>query len=131
MNQSSKEIVQPEQVLNSEQKEQDKQVSPANGNTNVVCQGGKFCYCQSQIEGGKYCKQQCNHCKEYYAPLEEKQKVRQVLEKKLKKIEKELDKCRTSTLEDGWQTQRYAKKARKWDIMAQEKFKLQSQLEEL
>lgn len=61
----------------------------------------------------------------------EKQKVRQMLEKKLEKIEKELNGCRTSVMQDGWQTQRYAKKARKWDILAQEKFKIQSQLEEL
>ena len=91
----------------------------------------EFNYCQLQIEGGKYCKEQCDHCKEYFAPLEEKKKVRQLLEKKLEKIEKELNRCRTSTLEDGWQTQRYAKKARKWDILAQEKFKIQSKLDEL
>ena len=90
-----------------------------------------FSYCQSQIEGGKYCRHQCKHCKEYYAPLENKEKIRQGVRKKLKKIEKDLDGCRTSVLQDGWQTQRYAKKARKWDILAQEKFKIQSQIEEL
>lgn len=52
------------------------------------------------------------------------------LRKKLDKIEKELDKCRTSTLQDGWQTMRYAKKARKWDYYAQEKMKLLQQIEE-
>jgi len=30
----------------------------------------EFKYCQSQIEDRKRCKSQCNHCKEYYAPLE-------------------------------------------------------------
>jgi hypothetical protein len=27
-------------------------------------------YCQSQIEGNRKCKDQCEHCKEYYEPLE-------------------------------------------------------------
>lgn len=31
---------------------------------------GEFMYCQSEIEGGKMCKTQCDHCKLYYAPLE-------------------------------------------------------------
>ena len=43
---------------------------------------------------------------------------------RLSKVEKELDTCRTSVLQDGWQTQRYAKKARKWDVLAQLKMKL-------
>lgn len=30
----------------------------------------KFSYCQSQIEGKKFCKIQCDHCKLYYSPLE-------------------------------------------------------------
>jgi hypothetical protein len=34
------------------------------------------------------------------------------LKKRLEKIEKELDKCRTSSFVDGWQTQRHAKKSR-------------------
>ena len=29
-----------------------------------------FKYCQSQIEGRKKCKTQCNHCKQYYKTLE-------------------------------------------------------------
>jgi hypothetical protein len=29
-----------------------------------------FRYCQSQIEDNGKCKEQCEHCKEYYAPLE-------------------------------------------------------------
>lgn len=52
------------------------------------------------------------------------------LKKKLAKVEGELDKCRTSTLQDGWQTMRYARKARKWDVLAQEKMKLLQQIEE-
>lgn len=31
-------------------------------------------YCQSEIEGGFICSNQCNHCKEYYAPIENKKK---------------------------------------------------------
>ena len=50
--------------------------------------------------------------------------------KQLEKIEAALDKCRTSILEDGWQTMRYAKKSRKWDYYAQEKMKLLQQIEE-
>lgn len=29
-----------------------------------------FRYCQSQIEDNGKCKEQCEHCKEYYSPLE-------------------------------------------------------------
>jgi hypothetical protein len=28
-----------------------------------------FFYCQRQIEGESMCKEQCEHCKEYYKPL--------------------------------------------------------------
>ena len=51
--------------------------------------------------------------------------------KRLKKIELELEKCRTSSYVDGWQTQKHAKKSRKWDILAQEKIKIQTQLNDL
>ena len=54
----------------------------------------------------------------------------QKLKIKLEKIEKELDKCRTSSFIDGWQTQKHAKKARKWDYYAQEKMKLIQQIED-
>jgi hypothetical protein len=43
----------------------------------------------------------------------------QKLHTKLKKIETELSKCRGSVFDDGWQTQRYAKKMRNWDFYAQ------------
>jgi allantoicase len=52
------------------------------------------------------------------------------LRKRLDKIEKELDKCRTSSFIDGWQTQRHAKKSRKWDVLAQDKMKLIQQIED-
>lgn len=29
-------------------------------------------YCQSEIESNGKCEQQCDHCKEYYEPLESK-----------------------------------------------------------
>lgn len=51
------------------------------------------------------------------------------LKKKLEIIEKELDKCRTTVLVDGWQTQRFAKKSRKWDYYAQEKNRLRELIE--
>lgn len=53
------------------------------------------------------------------------------LKKRLEKIEKELDKCRTSSFVDGWQTQRHAKKARKWDVLAQKKMKLIQQINDI
>lgn len=53
------------------------------------------------------------------------------LKKRLEKIEKELESCRTSSFVDGWQTQRHAKKARKWDILAQQKMKLIQQINDI
>ena len=56
----------------------------------------------------------------------------QKLKNKLEKVEKELEKVRGyRPLTDGWQTQRYAKKSRKWDILAQEKTKLRNQIDDL
>jgi hypothetical protein len=50
--------------------------------------------------------------------------IKQLL-KKLNKIEKELQKVRgASPLSDGWQTQRLAKKQRKWDELAKEKINI-------
>jgi len=49
----------------------------------------------------------------------------------LLKIENELSTCRTSVLQDGWQTQRHAKKSRKWDILAQRKMEIISQIDEI
>lgn len=55
----------------------------------------------------------------------------EILKKKLFKIEKELEKCRTSSLRDGWQTSKHSKKSSKWDYYAQEKMKIINQLDEL
>lgn len=55
----------------------------------------------------------------------------QKIEKQLQKIESELENSRTSSFEDGWQTQRHAKKARKWDVLAQEKMALLAKLDVL
>lgn len=55
----------------------------------------------------------------------------QQLKSRLLKIESELSTCRTSVLQDGWQTQRHAKKARKWDVLAQEKMKIIEQINDL
>lgn len=53
------------------------------------------------------------------------------LKTKLQKVEKELEKVRgCSPLTDGWQTQRYAKKSRKWDMLAQERMSIIEQIEE-
>ena len=57
--------------------------------------------------------------------------IKQLL-KKLNKIEKELEKVRgVSPLSDGWQTQKLAKKQRKWDELSKEKFEIIKQLNEL
>lgn len=54
------------------------------------------------------------------------------LKNRLEKVEKELEKVRgCSPLTDGWQTQRYAKKSRKWDMLAQERTKLIWEIEDL
>jgi allantoicase len=55
----------------------------------------------------------------------------QQLKLRLTKIENELSTCRTSVLQDGWQTQRHAKKARKWDILAQRKIEIINQIDKL
>jgi allantoicase len=55
----------------------------------------------------------------------------QQLKSRLLKIENELSTCRTSVLQDGWQTQRHAKKARKWDILAQRKMEILSEIDEI
>ncbi len=55
----------------------------------------------------------------------------QQLKSRLLKIESELSTCRTSVMQDGWQTQRHAKKARKWDILAQRKMEILSQIDEI
>lgn len=53
------------------------------------------------------------------------------IKKRLEKVESELEKVRgCSPLTDGWQTQKLAKKQRKWDELAKEKFELQNQIEE-
>lgn len=52
------------------------------------------------------------------------------LKRELQKIEKELSKCRTSVMQDGWQTMKYAKKARKWDYYAQEKMRILNLIDE-
>jgi allantoicase len=53
-----------------------------------------------------------------------------VLRRRLAKVEEELDKNRATVLVDGWQTQRFAKKSRKWDMLAIEKFELIEKLEQ-
>ena len=57
--------------------------------------------------------------------------MKEKLIKKLEKIEMELEKCRTSSYIDGWQTQKHAKKSRKWDMLSHEKFELQIKINEL
>lgn len=54
----------------------------------------------------------------------------QQLKSMLLKIENELSTCRTSVLQDGWQTQKHAKKSRKWDILAHRKMQLIKQIDE-
>ena len=51
------------------------------------------------------------------------------LKKRLAKVEVQLNNCRTTVMQDGWQTQRHAKKSRKWDMLAIEKMELIKQIE--
>jgi len=51
------------------------------------------------------------------------------IQNKIAKIQKQIDKLGiVSTLELGWQTQRFSKASRKLDILCQEKFELQKLL---
>lgn len=52
------------------------------------------------------------------------------LKKELDKIEIQLKKVRTSAIDDGWQTQRFAKKSRSWDLLAIKKIELLKKIEE-
>ena len=64
-------------------------------------------------------------------PLNQNRMEIQRIKKRLQTIEKELEKVRNySAQTDGWQTQRFAKKSRKYDYLALEKFELQKKLEE-
>lgn len=51
--------------------------------------------------------------------------------KKLQKIERQLEKVRgCSPISHGWQTQRYAKASRKWDVLAEEKRRIIKQIQD-
>lgn len=51
--------------------------------------------------------------------------------KELAKVELELDKNRTSVMDDGWQTQKFARKSRKWDFYAQKKHEISLRINEI
>jgi len=53
------------------------------------------------------------------------------LREQLIRVEKKLDKNRASVIQDGWQTQRFAKKSRNWDYYAQLKMKIIQRIYEL
>jgi hypothetical protein len=54
------------------------------------------------------------------------------LNKKLQQLEKELSKVRgANPLDDGWQTQRLAKKQRKWDMLAIDKNKIRAEIDRI
>jgi len=56
---------------------------------------------------------------------------KQKLQKKLVKVQKEIDKIGiVSTLELGWQTQRFAKASRKLDYLSIEKIEILKKLED-
>lgn len=62
----------------------------------------------------------------------EKDTKRLKLYKQLQYIEKQLDKVRgCSPITHGWQTMRYAKASRNWDILAQQRYNLINQIEDL
>jgi len=53
------------------------------------------------------------------------------LKSQLDRVEKALDKNRTSVMQDGWQTQKFARKSRNWDYYAQLKMKIIQRIDEL
>ena len=54
-----------------------------------------------------------------------------LLKKELAKVEKQLEKVRgCSVITHGWQTQRYAKASRSWDVLAQKRMKLIEKIED-
>ena len=53
------------------------------------------------------------------------------LKRELEKVEKQLDKNRTSTFVDGWQTSKFARKSKNWDYYARQKHILKSLIEDL
>ena len=57
--------------------------------------------------------------------------TKEQIQKRLIKVEKQLDKCRTSTMQDGFGMMRFARKSRKWDYYAREKMILLGLLEDL
>jgi len=74
-------------------------------------------YCQSEIEGGKKCKVQCDHCKTYFKPLEKMLHWRSLLEK----VEKKLIKYNNTTPSEIWQTNKYNKAVKLWLKYSDEK----------
>jgi chromosome segregation ATPase len=53
------------------------------------------------------------------------------LNKQLEKVEKQLNTCRTSVMQDGWQTQKFARKSRKWDYYATKKHEINLRINEI
>jgi hypothetical protein len=53
------------------------------------------------------------------------------LKKKLDYVDSRLEKSRTSTKMDGWQTQKFARKSRNWDYYAKIKNQLRHEIYEL
>ena len=54
------------------------------------------------------------------------------LKKELEKVEKQLEKVRgCSSLSDGWQTMRLAKKQRSWVILGEKRHQLRCEIDEL
>ena len=54
------------------------------------------------------------------------------LKSALDKIEKKLEKVRgASPISHGWQSQRYARASRSWDVLAQEKMRIRNRIDEL
>ena len=58
-------------------------------------------------------------------------KLMDTLTKRLNKVEKQLEKVRgCSPLTHGWQTKKYARASRKWDILAENKREIMKQINE-
>ncbi len=55
----------------------------------------------------------------------------QQLKSRLERIENQLSTCRTSVMQDGWQTKKHARNARKWDVLAMRKMEIIAQIDEI
>ena len=64
--------------------------------------GTEFNYCQNHIEGHEMCENQCDHCKEYYAPLEERRSKYKNSNPILEQLKKYIDETPREKIMEDW-----------------------------